>query len=189
MLSNDVMCAQLVIFSLCNMHGSRPEWRAILRYMPALDATDARILLALCDDPRLSGVEIAQRLGLSRNTVQARLVRLESGEALAPVDHRVHPTALGYPLTAFVTARVDQHRLAEIEVSLAEIPEVIEVHGVAGDDDLVIRIVARDTTDLYRVAGQILASPGIERTDVALSMREMVSYRTAPLLGRATQHR
>ena len=169
------------------MHAYLYRLHAILRYMPHLDATDARILLALRTDPRLSGVEIAQRLGLSRNTVQARLARLESGEPLASVDHRVHPAALGYPLTAFVTARVDQHRLAEIEIALAEIAEVVEVHGVAGDDDLVIRIVARDTTDLYRVAGEILATSGIERTDVALSMREMVPYRTAPLLVRASR--
>lgn len=149
--------------------------------MPDLDSTDARILLALDDDARLSGVELAQRLGLSRNTVQSRLARLESG-VLESVDRRVPHRALGHPLTAFVTARVDQHRLNEIEGNLAEIPEVIEVHGIAGGGDIMIRIVARDTDDLYRIAGVVLATPGVERTEVALSMREMVPYRTAPLL-------
>jgi DNA-binding Lrp family transcriptional regulator len=150
--------------------------------MPDLDATDARILLAMGDDARLSGVELAQRLGLSRNTVQSRLARLESGGMLGSVDRRVQQRALGYPLTAFVAARVDQHRLHEIEVALTGIPEVVEVHGIAGGSDVMIRIVARDADDLYRIAGVILASPGIERTEVALSMREMVPYRTAPLL-------
>lgn len=150
--------------------------------MPDIDSTDARILLALGDDARLSGVEIAQRLTLSRNTVQSRLARLESSGALAPVDRRVRHRALGYPLTAFVSARVDQHRLGEIELALARIPEVVEVHGIAGGSDILVRIVARDTDDLYRVAGVILDSPGIERTEVALSMREMVPYRTTPLL-------
>ena len=156
--------------------------RAILRRMPQLDATDARILLALKDDARLSGVELAQRLELSRNTVQARLARLESSGMLAPVDRRVEHRALGYPLTAFVTARADQHRLADVEDALAGIAEVVEVHGVAGGDDILIRIVAKDADDLYRIAGIILAVPGIERTRVALSMHEMVAYRTAPLL-------
>ncbi len=154
----------------------------ILGRMPALDTTDARILLALSDEPRLSGVELAQRLGISRNTIQSRLVRLESGGLLGPVDRRVLHRALGYPLAAFVSARVDQHLLDRIEGALAAIPEVVEVHGVAGGSDVVIRIVARDADDLYRIAGVILASPGIERTEVALSMREMVRYRAAPLL-------
>jgi DNA-binding Lrp family transcriptional regulator len=49
----------------------------------AIDATDARLLLALADDPRATVLALAERTGLSRNTVQARLDRL--------VDHRVRP--------------------------------------------------------------------------------------------------
>ncbi|HEY4225716.1 MAG TPA: Lrp/AsnC family transcriptional regulator [Pseudolysinimonas sp.] len=150
--------------------------------MTDLDGTDARILLALRDDARLSGVELAQRLGLSRNTVQARLARLESGDALSGVDRRVQQRSLGYPLTAFVTVCADQHRLASIEHDLASIPEVVEVHGIAGAHDVMVRVAARDADDLYRIAGVILSVPGIERTEVALSVREMVPYRLAPLL-------
>jgi DNA-binding Lrp family transcriptional regulator len=150
--------------------------------MTDLDGTDARILLALRQDARLSGVELAQRLGLSRNTVQARLARLESGDALAGIDRRVEHRALGYPLTAFITVRADQHRLGSIDGDLAAIPEVVEVHGIAGEDDVLIRVVARDADDLYRIAGAILSVPGVERTQVSLSVREMVGYRMAPLL-------
>jgi DNA-binding Lrp family transcriptional regulator len=149
-----------------------------------IDATDARLLLALAEDARLSGVELAQRLGLSRNTVQARLARLES--LLGSSDRRVDLRALGYPLVAFIAAKVDQHRLSAIEIALAEIAEVIEVHGVAGEDDIIIRIAARDTDDLYRVTGIVLGTPGIERTELSLSMREMVGYRTTPLLTQRT---
>ena len=156
--------------------------------MTDLDGTDARILLALRDDARLSGVELAQRLGLSRNTVQARLARLESGDALAGIDRRVENRALGYPLTAFITVRADQHRLPSIEHDLAAVPEVVEVHGIAGEDDVLIRIVAKDADDLYRIAGIILTVPGVERTEVALSVREMVGYRMAPLLERLIAH-
>ena len=166
------------------MHRITRSRRAILRQMTDLDGTDARILLALREDSRLSGVELAQRLGLSRNTVQARLARLESGDALASTDRRVQQRSLGYPLTAFVTVRADQHRLASIEHDLAAIPEVIEVHGIAGAEDVLVRMAARDADDLYRIAGVILSVPGVERTEVALSVREMVPYRLAPLLRR-----
>ncbi len=155
--------------------------------MPDLDATDSKILLALSEDARLSGVELAQRLGLSRNTVQSRLARLESGELLRATDHRVDPRALGYPLTAFVSARLDQHRLDGIERALHDVTEVVEVHGITGGDDILIRIVARDTDDLYRIAGTILGIPGVERTEISLSMREMVPYRTVPLLRRRAE--
>ena len=164
------------------MHTLTALNRARLRDMQDLDGTDARILLALSEDARLSGVELAQRLGLSRNTVQSRLARLESGQLLGSMDRRVQHRALGYPLTAFVSARVDQHRLQEIEAALTAITEVVEVHGIAGGADIMIRVVARNTDDLYRIAGAILAAPGIQRTEVSLSMREMVPSRTAPIL-------
>jgi hypothetical protein len=51
-----------------------------------------------------------------------------------------------------------------------------------GAADLLVRVASRDADDLYRVAGQVLATNGVERTETALVMREMVSYRVAPLL-------
>lgn len=166
------------------MHDDSCEKAVILNSMRRLDGTDARLLLALSDNPRATGLELAQRLGLSRNTVQARLAALEQQPALHAFDTRVQPAALGYPLTAFITTQVNQHTLTEVGAALGAIPEVIEVHGLTGVTDLLVRVVARDPDDLYRVAELVLSVPGVERTSIALSMREMVRYRVAPLLHR-----
>lgn len=153
--------------------------------MTSLDGTDARLLLELARTPRATGVELSQRLGLSRNTVQARLSRWDSEGVLGSFERRVDPVALGYPLAAYVDTRVDQHRLDAVVDELARIPEVTEVYGVTGPIDLSVKIVARDADDLYRLAERILAVPGVERTDMSLVMRELVPQRTAPLLRRA----
>lgn len=50
--------------------------------MTDFDRTDARLLLALCERPRATGVELANILGMSRNTVQARLTRWEEKDTL-----------------------------------------------------------------------------------------------------------
>jgi DNA-binding Lrp family transcriptional regulator len=149
-----------------------------------LDKTDARLLLALTRDPRATVVALAGTLGLSRNTVQARLERLEQRRALTSFEHRVEPSALGYPLTAFVTVRVTQRLLDSVAEELAAIPAVVEVFGLSGVTDLLVRVVARDADDLYRVAGTILATHGVERTETALAMRHMVPYRVTALLRR-----
>jgi DNA-binding Lrp family transcriptional regulator len=133
-----------------------------------LDATDARLLLELVANPRATGVELATRLGLSRNTVQARLSRWEASGVLGSFERRVHTRALGYPLSAFVAVVVDQHQLDSVVEELAEVPEVTEVCGMTGPTDLTVRVVARDADDLYRIAGQILKIPGVERTNMAL---------------------
>lgn len=153
--------------------------------MADVDATDARILLALAEDSRASVMALSQRLGLARNTVQARLTRLERDGGLAPLDRRVRPEALGYRLGAYVTVQVAQRGLAEVSGALAGIPEVIEVIGLSGVADLLVHVVARDADDLWRISELLLAIPGVQRIDTALAMRRFVEHRVAPLLERA----
>lgn len=158
--------------------------RASLRSMHVVDATDARILRALAKDPRRTVVALAQELGLSRNTVQARLARLETGNAFLTFDRRINPTSLGYPLLAFITVHVQQRKLAEITGHIAEIPEVLEGHGLTGTADLLLRVVAVDAEDLFRINGKILAVDGVERTDTALAMGDLIPFRMDPLLAK-----
>jgi DNA-binding Lrp family transcriptional regulator len=161
-----------------------PSISGILRFMAKLDRTDARLLLALCDAPRATGVQLAAMLGLARNTVQARLARWEEDDALAPIDRRVTPRDVGFPLSAYVTVVVDQHRIEEVIDHLAAIPEVTEVTGISGVADLHIGVAAVDADDLYRIAGLILAVPGVDRTTVSVAVRQAIPYRTRPLLER-----
>ncbi|MEU2676703.1 Lrp/AsnC family transcriptional regulator [Streptomyces sp. NPDC007107] len=149
-----------------------------------IDPTDARLLLALAAQPRATTVALAEASELSRNTVQARLAALHRNGSVQSFERRIDPAALGYPLTAFVTTQVAQRKLDEVARALAAIPEVLQVHGLTGDTDLLVHVAATDAEDLYRVAGHILDIPGVERTSTALVMRQLVPYRLAPLLRR-----
>nr|WP_281352382.1 Lrp/AsnC family transcriptional regulator [Phytoactinopolyspora alkaliphila] len=112
------------------------------------------------------------------------MAKLENSGGLEAFDHRIDPAALGYPLTAFVTVHVTQRMLAELSEAFSNVPEIIEVIGISGPADLLVRVAAVDADDLYRIAGQILATPGVERTSTALAMRTLVDYRLTPLLRR-----
>ena len=164
--------------------GTRTSSHARLSTVPALDATDARLLRALTEDPRATVMALSQKLGLARNTVQARLSRLESSGVLAPFDARVHPEALGYRLGAYVTVQVVQRSLADVGDALAHIPEVLEVTALSGVADLLVRVVATDADDLWRITERVLAIPGVQRTDTALALRRLVDHRMGPLLDR-----
>ncbi|HEY6494010.1 MAG TPA: Lrp/AsnC family transcriptional regulator [Trebonia sp.] len=155
-----------------------------MRNESRMDQTDARLLLALAERPRATAVALTEQTGLSRNTVQARLARLEQAGVLDSFERQIPPAMLGYPLTAYITTQVTQRRLDEVAAALADIPEVLQVHGVSGEIDLLVHVVAADADDLYRIAGQVLAVPGVERTNTALVMRELVNYRITPLLRR-----
>jgi DNA-binding Lrp family transcriptional regulator len=156
-----------------------------LSSVPDVDATDARLLLALNEDPRASVMALSQRLGLARNTVQARLARLEHSGVLASFERRVRPEALGYRLRAYVTVQVVQRSLAEVSDALAHIPEVLEVIGLSGVVDLLVEVAAKDADDLWRITEHVLAIPGVQRTDTALALRRFVDHRMTPLLERS----
>ena len=57
--------------------------------MPPYDAVDLDLLRALAADPRASYVALAERLGLARNTVQARMTQLEARGAFLSFDRRI----------------------------------------------------------------------------------------------------
>ena len=147
------------------------------------DSIDTALLRVLNQDPDATTVSIAERAGLARNTVRARLARYASRKILRPFERRIDPAFLGFPLSAYILAKVTQRKLAPVCASLSKIPEVLEVHGLSGVADLLVLVVARDADDLYRIAGRILDIDGIKRTSTSLVMRELVDYRIAQLIG------
>lgn len=150
------------------------QWRA--------DSIDAALLRALIKNPEATNIAIAETTGLARNTVRARLGRYVEEQALRTFERRIDPAFLGYPLSAYVVTKVVQRKLASVAESLGEIPEVLEVQGLSGINDLLVHVVARDADDLYRIAGRILDTDGVKRTNTGLVMRELISYRIAQLI-------
>lgn len=155
--------------------------------MTSVDATDARILLALDDDPEATVLALAGTLGLARNTVHARLRRLRESGALGAPSRRVEAAALGYPLLALVTLSISQAQAGETTTGIAAIPEVVEVLATTGDGDLLARVVARDTRDLHRVGNLVLAVPGVLRSSTVIVLEEVLPATVVPLLRRAAE--
>jgi DNA-binding Lrp family transcriptional regulator len=149
--------------------------------MARIDALDARIILALDDDPDATILALSRTLGIARNTVHARLRRLAADGALKPFSQRVDLAALGYELAAFLSLSVSQTDPGIIQ-GLLDVPEVISAHYTTGDADLIVQVVAKDTRDLYRVTRSILAIEGVNRTSTAVSLVEPIPNRPHALL-------
>ncbi|MET0844407.1 MAG: Lrp/AsnC family transcriptional regulator [Mycetocola sp.] len=147
------------------------------------DDIDAALLRALIANPDATNLALAEATGLARNTVRARLARYTAEKSLRSFERRLDPAFLGFPLEAFILTTVKQRKLSAISGTLAEIPEVVQVHGLAGVADLLVHVVARDAEDLYRIAGHILDIDGVKRTTTGLVMGEFVEHRIAQLIG------
>lgn len=151
------------------------------------DDIDAALLKALIDEPDATNIALAETTGLARNTVRARRARYAADQSLRSFERRIDPAFLGYPLEAFIVTTAKQRKLVAISATLAEIPEVVQVHGLAGVADLLVHVVARDADDLYRIAGRILDIEGVKRTTTGLVMGEFVEHRVTQLIGTKRQ--
>ena len=150
--------------------------------MTTLDRTDLELLSALSAAPRATVVALAERLGLSRNTVQARMARLDRSGVFLSYERAISASALGFPIEAFISVMVRQADLPRIRAELARVPEVVQADGLSGQVDLLVRVACRDTQHLFDTDGRILAIDGVERTETSLIMGEVIGYRVAPLI-------
>ena len=150
-----------------------------------IDVLDEKLLLLLRERPRIGLVEAARMLGVARGTVQARLDKLQRTGVVTGFGPDLDLHRLGFPIVAFVTIELQQGRLEEAIAVLRDVPEVIEVHGTTGPEDLLCRVVTRDTEHLQRVLGRILASHAVQRTSTHIVLTEQIPYRTGPALSLA----
>lgn len=158
------------------------SWAVLSDHMYTLDSVDARILLARDGSQDASVIELGNRLGLSRNTVHARLKRMREQEALGLPSAAVTPSSVGRPLLAFVTVSVAQQSIASAYTTIAAIPEVVEAHTTTGDADLMLRVVARDPIDLHRITQGIQLAPGVQRSSTSIATTEVIAHRMSALL-------
>lgn len=153
--------------------------------MPALDRIDLDLLSALAEDPRVTIVALADRLKLSRNTIQARMARLEQTGVFLSYERSFSTEVLGFPLQAFISIGLRQTELPRIISELARIPEIVQAHGLSGSIDLLARVACRDARHLFDTDARILSIDGVERTETSLAMGEVIPFRAAGLIGLA----
>ena len=130
-------------------------------------------------------LELSRRLGVARGTVTARLEKLQRRGVITGFGPDVDLGALGYPVTAFATVEVTQGRINEVVAPLRGVPEVLEVHVIAGQGDLLVRLAARSNDHLMDVLERILQLPEISRASTAIALAEQVAYRVLPLVDEA----
>jgi DNA-binding Lrp family transcriptional regulator len=150
-----------------------------------IDALDGRLIRLLAAEPRIGVLEASRRLGVARGTVQARLDRMLAQGVVRGFGPDVDPAALGYPVTAFATLEIKQGLGGAVREHLAAVPEVLELHTITGQGDMLCRLVARSNADLQRVIDRVVGFEGIVRAATAIVMENPVPLRVIPLVVQA----
>jgi len=106
-----------------------------------MDKTDTTILSLLQENARITNAEIARQVGMVPSGVQERIRKLEDrGYILDYATHlRSDPLDLGLLAFVFVRTNEPPGGLNTAE-ELAKLPEILEVHHVAGEDCYLIKL-------------------------------------------------
>jgi len=117
--------------------------------MSGIDAIDAKIIQSLQQNGRIAQVEIAREVGLAPSAVLERMRKLEARGVIRGYTAQINPKAVGLGMLAFIAVRTAEVAGEEkVGQDLAGVPEVLEVHHVAGDDCFLVKVRARDAEHL-----------------------------------------
>ncbi len=129
------------------------------------------ILRALQEDARATFAEVAKRVGLSPSTVHERIRKLEHAGVICGYRAELDPEALGLFVTALVSVTpLDPKQPDDLPDRVREFPEVEDCHSVAGDENYLLKVRTRTTTELEDFLRRLREKAEVHsRTTVVLS--------------------
>lgn len=132
----------------------------------SIDGIDVKILNIIQDNGRVSNAEIARKVLLAPSAVLERVRKLEESGAIRGYCALLDPKALGQKMLAFIAVQSaelpGEDRIAR---SLARMPEILEVHHVAGEDCFLVKLRARDAEHLGELLKKKIGRiPGVRST-------------------------
>jgi Lrp/AsnC family leucine-responsive transcriptional regulator len=114
-----------------------------------LDKIDLSILRLMQENARISNADMARELNMAPSGVLERVKKLEHKNVILQYTARLNPAPLQQKLLAFVFMKAaDGLGCSTTGKELAKIPEVQEVHSIAGEDCYLVKIRTADSASL-----------------------------------------
>lgn len=142
------------------------------RHRPAeLDQMDRTILGALAEDASRSYAELSKIVNLSAPAVHDRVKRLKRDGVIKSTVARLDGCKLGRTLLTFLVVDTSSYCATRDLLNFVDRPEVEELHTVAGDGCVLIKVRAVDTEGLESFLMEIQSLEGVRsvRSYITLS--------------------
>ena len=149
-----------------------------------MDSIDRKILRELQRDCSGSIAEIADRAGVSQTPCWRRIKKLEEAGYIKQRVAVLDQDLLNLGMTAYVMIKTSHHDdawLARFSEGVSLIPEVMEIHRMAGDIDYLLKIVATDMSDYDRIYKRLITVAELFDVSASFSMERIKSSTELPL--------
>jgi Lrp/AsnC family leucine-responsive transcriptional regulator len=148
-----------------------------------IDEIDALILDKLQGNARETQADIARAVGLAPSAVLERVRKLEARRIIRGYSADLDPVVLDRGLLAFVAVRsVEGPSDDSVARQLAALPEVLEVHHVAGDDCYLIKVRTKDAEALGVLLRTTIGRiPGVRSTRTTIVLETVKETSRLPI--------
>ena len=139
-----------------------------------LDRIDRNILSNLGRDGRLSMAELAEKVGLSKTPVQARVRKLEKDGVIRGYAAVIDREKIGEGHVAFVQVKLSDTRSLALDAfnkAVRGVAEIEQCHMMAASFDYLLKVRTRDIASYRKVLGErISALPHVAQTSTFVAM-------------------
>ena len=134
------------------------------------DPVDTSIVAEVAHDPRVTLVQLSERIGLSVSAVQARLRRLESTGVIAGYRTILDAEAVGKPLSAFIAVTpLDPAQPDNTPEALQHLTAIEACHSIAGEASYMLFVRVASPRELETLIGEIRKAASVHtRTTIVL---------------------
>lgn len=146
-----------------------------------IDEIDIKILNIIQSNGRLANAELARQLDMAPSGVLERVKKLEKKGVISAYEVRLDPDKLGLSVTAFIhVLSSDTVGCTEAGRQLALIPEILEVHWIAGTYNYLVKTRLRTAADLTGLLKKFGAIPGLRDTRTTLVLETLKESQAVP---------
>jgi len=150
-----------------------------------LDDTDLQILSLMQGSARVSNADLARELGMAPSAMLERVRKLEQNKVILGYNTIIDPISVNQKLLAFIFIKSKEGFTCSTQTgsALAKIPEVQEVHHIAGEDCYLAKVRTRDPQSLVELMRNKFGKiPKIisTKTTIVLETRKEENYLPIP---------
>mgnify|MGYP001046770810 CR=1 FL=1 len=147
-----------------------------------MDAVDRQLLDALRANARASWAELGRQIGLSGPSVQERVRRLEERGVIAGYRTVLSASEVELGVSALIgLIQGDDVESEDVAEQLRQVDEVEDCWYVAGEENFVVKVRARDVAALEAVVAKLRRLPGVSRTRTTVVLSTRWEGRDVPL--------
>ncbi len=144
--------------------------------MEKIDKLDLKILEIISNNARIPFKDVAAECGVSRAAIHQRVQRLIDLGVIVGSGYHVSPSSLGYNTCTYIGISLEKGSMYKtVCAELEKIPEVVECHFTTGPYTMLVKLYARDNSNLMDLLNnRIQEIPGVLSTETLISLDQSI---------------